>query len=88
MKNQAEICSFSEQFWVAPRRAAFRRADGAPESGSTRAHLAPRASSIRESSRGRPRGARWTRGRASGCGVSARSIRVGETGCRAPAPRA
>jgi len=72
MKNQAEICSFSEQFWVAPRRAAFRRADGAPESGSTRAHL---ASSIRESSRGRPRGARWTRGRASGCGVSARSIR-------------
>jgi len=39
MKNQAEICSFSEQFWVPPRRAAFRRADGAPESGSTRARL-------------------------------------------------
>jgi len=39
MKNRAEICSFSEQFRVAPSRASSRRADRAPESGSLALHL-------------------------------------------------
>jgi len=38
VKNRAEICSFDEQFLVAPRRSSSRRVAGATESGVVRAH--------------------------------------------------